>query len=686
MAGFLLAGALLISAPASVVIPAGAAEAAIAPASLTGVHGSEENYGRQIRWTDGHARLVWPRVFGVLPVAAEISLGSFPGRAGDQVTVTVNGRHVARHVLSADWDVFTVPVTAGDGALTLDIQTLSRHAPGDPRPLGARLERVTLKNARLGAVLAGTAWWHVLLLLFAGAGAWSTGRWVASEAVSPASARATVNAAGAAAVLGLFVLLWWCRALLLGPGGLAALGGGAALGGYVVLRLRQAGVRRGMSVVVGLGVGSVFVTLILLALQYFVDVPRWDVWELVPLIHKQHDGTLRLADLWAGHNMHRPMSARVLLLANVTLTRWNHWVDLGMLLALAALHVAVLTAFVARTQRCASRVPPASLIALALLMCTTAQWENWLQGWQVSVLIGSLGVMTTLLLLTNARTSWLAVGAAGLSATTAMASFASGLLAWPLGVVAITMSRQPGWQSRALAWTAWSIVALVVYFVDLPRDASASGMGALLTQDGARRFVAGILVAIAMPVFYRPESFSGPAGTLEMVIVSVGAAACVLAAILVLLRWRTSQREDASWVFPALLCMFGIGSSAMAAAGRVQLAMHAMTASRYVVFAACFWAGLILLLMARSTAHTRVRRWASGAIVVAVVASTAEGAWHALRYMDAHHLSSSQAREALRRGDVHAASFVLYPNGPELDRRQQLLHDYRLSVFRPGAR
>src|SRR5690606_7212693 len=151
------------------------------------------------------------------------------------------------------------------------------------------------------------------------------------------------------------------------------------------------------------GVALPFLVMATVVSRHFVDVPRWDVWELVPLIAKYHDGTLTPGDLWGAHNAHRPTTGRLLLLGNVALARWNHWLDLAMNFAAAALHLLVLAIFVARTRHCQSRVHPGSLAVVAILIFTLMQWENWLQGWQVVLLIGALAVMASLLLLTEGR-------------------------------------------------------------------------------------------------------------------------------------------------------------------------------------------------------------------------------------------------------------------------------------------
>src|SRR5688572_22269719 len=106
-----------LAAPASVDLGMGGAEAAI----VQGVHGPERMYSRVARWTDGLTHVEWSGQFGVQPVAVEIELAPFFGRAGDQVGLTV-GRRTHRHRLQGDWHTVRVPIDDTSRTLVVDIR------------------------------------------------------------------------------------------------------------------------------------------------------------------------------------------------------------------------------------------------------------------------------------------------------------------------------------------------------------------------------------------------------------------------------------------------------------------------------------------------------------------------------------------------------------------------------------
>lgn len=673
--GVAFAGVLVLSGPSRVVVPIGAEARTATPARVTGVHASERQYGRLVRWTDGRARIEWPRVVGLQPVAVELSFASFPGRTGDQVTITVNDTHVSRHAMSGDWDVVSVPVPEATGALTIDVWSLTHHAPGDPRTLGVRLDTMTLHNGGLATTVTAATAWQVLMLVLAGA----------LTFVVAASGAGRVSV-GLGAVAALALVLWWGRLWSLQSDSLRALGATLALGGIIHAVLVHGGTPRRQAMLTAAGASLPFLVLAALIVQHFVDVPRWDVWELVPLIERQREGTLTFGDLWHAHNAHRPLTGRVLLLANVMLTRWNHWYDLAMLLTAGALQLVVLASFVARTQRRTASVHPAGLVVAAWFVFTLVQWENWLQGWQVLLLAGALSVSAALLVLAEGETSWSRTALAATLGLCGTASFASCLLVWPLGAAAIGLRQAPGWRRQFAAWLVLSAAAVAAYMWGLPPDPSAGPEAFALTWLTVRRLVAGVLVSVAMPALYRPGAFAGPAGPLEWAMVATGAAACALAALTTYRRWRDDRARETTWLFPVLLVLFGLGAGALAALGRAWGGVQSMTASRYVVFGACVWTGLVLLLAIRGPVVSTTRRWGTIALLLVIAMAAADNWRFAMPHIEAHYLSSSQARAWLRRDDIHAAASVLYPDPAVLEARTEILRKYHLSLYRPGAR
>jgi hypothetical protein len=106
------------------------------------------HYGRHIRWTDGDARLEVPPILGIAPAGLELELAAFMGRHGDTLRLVVDPATTLRHRMGEDWDVVWLPLAERHDGFALHLQSASHFAPGDPRRLGVRLDRVGRARTR----------------------------------------------------------------------------------------------------------------------------------------------------------------------------------------------------------------------------------------------------------------------------------------------------------------------------------------------------------------------------------------------------------------------------------------------------------------------------------------------------------------------------------------------------------
>jgi hypothetical protein len=677
LAGLAMALALWCGAPSVVDLGMGGAEAAI----IEGVHAPERMYARVARWTDGLAHLEWSGQVGVEPVAVEIELAPFFGRGGDQIELTAGGR-AHRHRLEDDWQTVRVPISGTADPLVVDIRSDVHHSPGDPRPLGVRLDRVTIVNGAGLAFLsrAPSLSWAILVVI--GALAWTAGLWLA--AAHPGARR---RAYAVALTTALALSLHAGRAWLLSSSGIMILAGASTLGAVLVGMLRRADLcSRPVALAVAACCASLWLANALVTSWYFVDVLRLDAWEAVALVDQSMAGTLPLSDLWGPHNEHRPMTGRLIALAAAHLSHWNHWWEFASLQLVAALQVIVVAAYVT-AQRVSWRVQPSVLVASTAMICATSHWENWLRGFSVHVLLGALGPSAALLVLSQRPANWSSIALALAAAIVGELSFGAGLLVWPIGAAVIVLRRQGAWRSHVAAWLLIGGIAVVLYVPGLHvhRDAAADAYLAG-TVAGWGRIAAGLLVTLAMPVYYAPVVFESGVPVHQQMIVAAAGLAVAIGAALVVLRWRQDERRELAWLFPAALATFGLASCGLMAVGRASSGLLLMTASRYLVFAVCFWIGLLLL----AGLHGESRRSLAGAAVqvlcVAAVVAALLGSAAAIPYMNGEWARVRPARAQLLRGAVGEAAAVLYPDPLKLQRMRDVLQRRRLSVFRPGAR
>jgi hypothetical protein len=679
VAGWALVAVLAALVPAAIVIRVGE-PGGLVPPMLSGVHEAERNYGHPIRWTDGRARLRWPGRFAAHPAAVVVTVAGFPGRQADQVEIRVNGV-VARHLLSADYADLRVALPDRVRApLDIAITTPTTLRPEDGRALGVRLEAVTIETRpladRLGRI-EGTA--GILLL---GGLAWLIGGWAAGAGASRTRRwRSALLAWGVVAVLAAVLAPTALRNdtwTMLLP---------VLLGLWTVRVLARAGQTSVVAAACGAVIALQGLVITTWCVSSFVDVPRWDIWDFVELLRTREERGLTLADVWAPHNEHRPSVIRVVLLANVLVSRWNHWNELWAMLAITAVHALVLIQCVARAGRSPVVATIACVAGIGALLATATQWENWLQGWQIALMVGACAISASLAWLTGGRLTWPRVLVAAACTAVACASFASCLLGWPIGALAIVVRRPDRVLAKTAVWLVVGAVVSVAYVHGLARPESLPPPAPVLTSLSALADVTyGTLLALGLPLWYAPLAFFHRETWDLWVMPAIGATGIGMALALLYGHVRDRQsRRDQHWLFPALLIAFSLGASAMTAVGRVPLGLHAMTASRYIVYTVLFWIGLLMLLTARTPWRSRAGRAACLTVATLIVCAGLRAWGDALPFMEQHHVTGVLGREALLRHDW-PKTLAIFPVPPVLDQRRQWLERHGLSIYRADRR
>ncbi len=153
--------------------------------------------------------------------------------------------------------------------------------------------------------------------------------------------------------------------------------------------------------------------------------------------------------------------------------------------------------------------------------------------------------------------------------------------------------------------------------------------------------------------------------------------------VLAAMQWRRT-RGASDVLFPVVLGAFGLGGCLMASVGRVPAGLHALTASRFLIFGACFWSSWLLLIASRVDGASVVARRGASAIAAAMVIAMACSSYAAITFMREDFVRVHEARAQLLRGDVGTAAIVLYPDPHKLEHMRDVLARLRLSVFRRG--
>jgi hypothetical protein len=334
--------------------------------------------------------------------------------------------------------------------------------------------------------------------------------------------------------------------------------------------------------------------LIGLVVRYAVQVPFLDQWELVPLLDRSFSGDLTIHDLWAQHNEHRIFFPRLIMLGLARLTGWNIGYELAVNIVLAAAIFAVLTVQIRRTAReLALPELHRAIPACSLVVFSISQFQNWLWGWQLQMLLNLLASVAGLLLLAARPFNWLKFAGSATLGIVATYSFANGLLFWPIGLLvllAVTSGRKE--RSRTVAlWIVTSVLAAWFYFRHYEKPAAHPSLLSIF-QDPLEyaNYVFDYLGATCAE--YRIGQHTGIVG-LALICGYGGAAAFVWAG------WRARRigLVNGYELLPYLgLSLYSVGGALMTGIGRVGFGRDQALSSRYCTMTVPFWVSLIVLL------------------------------------------------------------------------------------------
>jgi hypothetical protein len=338
------------------------------------------------------------------------------------------------------------------------------------------------------------------------------------------------------------------------------------------------------------------VFLIWVIAQYAVAVPYLDQWELVPLLEKTYHGELTLRDLWAQHNEHRIIFPQIIMLVLARLTHWNIHYELAVNIILALGIFAVLAHQVKITRR---KLGVAGLFwaipAISLVVFSISQYQNWLWGWQLQMLLNLLAVAGGIVLLANDDTfRWSKFAAAALLGIVATYSFANGALFWPIGL-AILLITTAGTRERWTALIGWILIGaltLGIYFYHYQKPQEHPPLGLIFK----------------MPVEYAVFVFKYIGGICAQRMGGDTAADGVLAFIFglagtVALGWAgwmlvRKQIANLRTLLPYFaLSLYSVGSALVTGIGRLGFGSNQALASRYCTMVTPLWVSLIVFLI-----------------------------------------------------------------------------------------
>jgi hypothetical protein len=328
--------------------------------------------------------------------------------------------------------------------------------------------------------------------------------------------------------------------------------------------------------------------------QDAVNVPYWDEWgsDMAGTVVKFKTGCLTFGDLWAQHNESRFLLLRAVMLFFASLTHWNLYGEVAVTFILAIVSAVLVFKLGQQTLPGQARIHEVVFFLASLLIFSPAQYEIWLWGMELILLVPLLCLLGCLLALPSETSGrWNLVGCA-LLATVSTYSFSNGLvlwlvlapvLAWPSSPV-----RDPEKKKRVAFWLVCFAANVALYFQNY-QFASSDFWQFLLTKPG--RVLEFFLAFLGGPLARRANSAVEMAAVLGLVVMALFSYA-----VIAVLR----RRKDAFVADRALPWLavggYGILSAVLATFGRASAGPGQALAPRYSVFGICLIIALAYLL------------------------------------------------------------------------------------------
>jgi hypothetical protein len=441
--------------------------------------------------------------------------------------------------------------------------------------------------------------------------------------------------------------------------------------------------------------------LVVMVAKYRVDVPEWDQWALVPVLEKSFNGTLTLNDLWVQHNEHRLVFPKLIMVFLARLSRWNISYELTLSILLATGIFFALAFCMKKTF--ASLLQSESIwpyVFLSLMVFSLNQVENWLWGWNIQIFLNTLSGIGVIILMTRNRLGWRNIVPAAILSIVAAYSYASGLLYFLIGLLAIMLSASVPKKRRfpySLFWISISTVVIYSYFYHYRTPPHHPSV--LLILNSPLKYLKYVLIYLGAALL------SSDVNPLIAFLVGLSGIILFILTLMMILATKKIRAGDLSPYFA--LSLYALFTALLTGIGRAGFGEIQGMSPRYVAFSSLFWISLlvfiIILLKMDSPKNTFQKPSQTKTQVLAkpvklllecilglIIGLSAMSSFHSRLLFKERYQYLSPARQELFSLQNEDLLERIYPHLKEIDRlgmekAVDFLRTKKLSVFRFGT-
>ena len=329
-----------------------------------------------------------------------------------------------------------------------------------------------------------------------------------------------------------------------------------------------------------------------LVLEFGVNVPLWDDWDMVPMILDAHEGDLKFADLFAQQLEARTLIPKLLFIAFTFLGRFDARDGMMFSVVICALTAGGLFMLLRRSGL-SLLATTACFLLIVLSIFSPAQEELWLLASGFPSFMPVFFILAGLLILQTRASMLVKFVSCALLAIASTFTLAHGLLAFGLTFpMMLAWDRPPRWFAWLAAWGALGVAFAVIYFWGYTKPPEVPQFAPPVPFTEYLRygliFLGGGLVYGLRP---SPDKLPLTSAMTFGVILLVLLAA---AATYVFMRRndRDFLRRTVPWI---ALALYSVGCAIPASLGRVGIGVQQALDSRYVTFSMYLTIALVAL-------------------------------------------------------------------------------------------
>ena len=327
--------------------------------------------------------------------------------------------------------------------------------------------------------------------------------------------------------------------------------------------------------------------LIAFAAQYYIDVPFFDQWGLVASIEKYIHEEISLKNLWEQGNVHRIFFPKLIMFSLAKATYWNMGYEIAVILICGLFTYLIIISQVIETYRqyeLKHQMLGITILLLAILIFSLSQFQNWLWGMQIQILLNVMVSVAGFSILSK-HINYQRVIIGVVLGFVATHSFANGIMYWFVGLMPLLFAQinPVSLKKRAvIIWIVCGGMAIFSFFYDYKFNGNCVER---LMHEPIKHILYG-LVYLGSPIS-RFNAFSAA------IVGTIGFFLFGLLSMYLIKKYHMHIRHLLPYI---CFSCYAIGSAITTAIGRGKFGYQQALSSRYITIGQLLWVTNIIFL------------------------------------------------------------------------------------------